>query len=658
MLQAIGLTSAPRRNQPLAVDDLTFEARPGKVTVLLGERGAGKTSALRLILRLDPGRGVALFRGRTLDRVPHPTREIGVLLGDVPGHPSRSARGHLRMLSAVAGVPVARADEVLEVVGLSGLADQRLGTFSLGMDRRLGLAAALLGDPHTLVLDEPAHELSPRETAWLHGLLRGYATQGGAVLVTSRDPLEAARIADQVVTIDHGRLVADQAVDDFARTRLRPRVVVRTPLADRLAHVLDAEADAGVADEVTGAAAGPPMEVINEGGGRLSVYNSSCAAVGETAYRHGILVHRLAEEVGDTGPVAPLPRADGRQPAAGPAGLPGTAFHLAEVSPATPGTPGTPGTPPGTLRASGASGDSGAAPGRADVRGRSTRPARPGRPARSGQTGSAARSALPPRVQPRLPAADPAWPLRYELRRATGVRTAWVVAAAALLVSVLASVLLARTGSPEPRLFTGWPTLLPLPPAAFGAGFLGALSFGQEFRYPALAPDQGTVPRRLGLLGAKLAVTAAAALLLALASVTLDAAAVGLLFGDVTVGPSGELIVALAGWAGLTLGCAWAGLLAAGLFRSTALGLVAVLAVPTLVVPVLGGLLAEPAARSLVGLPERLRSAAVVQWPSGMDQGVSAALRLVSQPVGWGLALSLTALLGAYVLTVFRGRPR
>lgn len=656
MIQAIGLTSAPRRNQPLAVDDLTFEARPGKVTVLLGEHGAGKTSALRLVLRLDPGRGVALFRGRTLDRVPHPTREIGVLLGDVPGHPSRTARGHLRMLSAAAGVPVTRADEVLEVVGLSGLADQRLGTFSLGMDRRLGLAAALLGDPHSLVLDEPAHELSPRETAWLHGLLRGYASQGGAVLVTSRDPKEAARLADQVVTIDHGRLVADQVVDDFARTRLRPRVAVRTPLADRLAHVLDSEADAGRAANAAGPAgatgsmsaadagsrAASRMEVVNEGGGRLSVYNSSCAAVGEVAYRHGILVHRLTEEVGDTGPVAPLPRADGRRPAPYPTGLTDTTDPTALAGAVDPA-----GSPPRTPETPEAPGRPGAPLGRAEARARSARNGR-----------AATRSALPPRVQPRLPASDPAWPLRYELRRTAGVRTAWVAAAAALLVSVLASVLLARTGSPEPRLFTGWPTLLPLPPAAFGAGFIGALSFGQEFRYPALAPDQGTVPRRLGLLGAKLAVTAAAALLLALASVALDAAAVGLLFGDVTVGPSGELAVALAGWAGLTLGCAWAGLLAAGLFRSTALGLVAVLAVPTLVVPVLGGLLAEPAARSLVGLPERLRSAAVVQWPSGMDQGVSAALRLVSQPVGWGLALSLTALLGAYVLTVFRGRPR
>ncbi|MGA5133954.1 ATP-binding cassette domain-containing protein [Streptomyces olivoreticuli] len=612
MIQAIGLTSAPRRDQPPAVDDITFEARPGRVTVLLGAEGAGKTGTLRLMLRLDPGRGVALFRGRALDRVAHPMREIGVLLGDVPGHPARTARNHLRMLSAAAGVPVRRADDVLEVVGLTGLADQRLDAFSRGMDRRLGLAAALLGDPHTLVLDEPAHELSPRETAWLHGVLRGFAEQGGAVLVTSSDASEAARIAHQVVTIDQGRLVADQTAAAFARTRLRPRVAVRSPLAPRLAHLLEAEADT-----VALPPGEPPMEVVHEGGGRLSVYGSSCAAVGEAAYRHGILVHRLTEETGDTGPVSPLHRADGRR--ADPSG----AETAAQEAP--PGD--TAGEPPGEQGATEASGPT-------------------------------VRPVTVPRPLPRLPAPDPAWPLRYELRRATGAPTGWIVSVVTLAASLLAAVLLARTGAPEPRLFTGWPDLLPLPPAAFGAGLIGALSFGQEFRYPALAPDQGTVPRRLGLLGAKLAVTGAAALLLALVAVVLDVVTVRLLYGDdAVVAPTGWA-VGLAGCACLTLGCAWAGLLAGGLFRSTALGLVAVLAVPTLVMPVLGSVLAEPAARSLIGLPERLRAAAVVQWPSEMDTGISAALRLVSQPVGWALALSLAGLLGAYVLTVFRGRPR
>ncbi|MEU8549398.1 ATP-binding cassette domain-containing protein [Streptomyces roseoverticillatus] len=603
MIQAIGLTSAPQRNRFPAVDDLTFEARPGRVTVLLGAPGAGKTSALRLLLRLDPGRGVALFRGRPLDRVPHPTREIGVVLGDVPGHPARTARGHLRMLSAAAGVPAERADDVLEVVGLTGLAGQRLGDFSLGMDRRLGLAAALLGDPHTLVLDEPAHELSPRETAWLHGMLRAYADHGGAVLVTSPDPREAARIADRVVTIDEGRLVADQEAAEFSRTRLRPRVAVQSPLAGRLAHALSAEAD-----EMEAAEAGQAVEVVQEGGSKLSVYGSTCAVVGETAYRHGILLHRLTEEIGDTGPVPPLLRADGRRAA-----------------------PSAPSAPPPVDASEGVRAEEPDAGGPVQL----------------------------PRLQPRLPAPDPAWPLRYELRRATGVRTGWIVAAVSLAASLLVAVLLARSGStPEPRVLTGWPALLPLPPAVFGAGLLGALAFGHEFRYPALAPDQGTVPRRLGLLFAKLTVTAVAAVLLALASLFLDAGALGLLFGNDVVSLPRDWAVLLAGWTALTLGCAWAGLLAAGLFRSTALGVVAVLAVPTLVVPVLGSVLAEPAARSLVGLPERLRSAAVVQWPSGVDRGVSTALRLVSQPVGWALALSLGALLGAYVLAVFRGRPR
>ncbi|MBP2405581.1 putative ABC transporter ATP-binding protein YxlF [Streptomyces netropsis] len=613
MIQAIGLTSAPRRNHPPAVDDLTFEARPGRVTVLLGEPGAGKTSALRLMLRLDPGRGVALFRGRTLDRVAHPTREIGVLLGDVPGHPARTARGHLRMLSAAAGVPAERADDVLEVVGLSGLADQRIGDFSLGMDRRLGLAAALLGDPHTLLLDEPAEGLSPRETAWLHGMLRGYAAQGGAVLVTSGDPREAARIGDRVVTVERGRLVADQEAAAFARTRLRPRVVVHSPFASRLAHVLTVEADV-----VRASPDGPPVEVTHEGGSRIHVYGSSCAAVGETAYRHGILVHRLADETGDTGPVSPLHRADGRRPdttdpaaAAEPEAEPGTA-------PAVEAATGT-GPPP--------------------------------RPVPTSRSQA--------RLQPRLPAPGPVWPLLYELRRATGVRTGWITGAVSLAASLVTSVLLARTsGTPALRLLTGWPALLPLPPAAFGAGLLGALAFGQEFRYPALAPDQGTVPRRLGLLAAKLAVTAMAALLLAFASLGLDAAALRLLFGDPAVVLPDDWALTLVGWAGLTLGCAWAGLLAAGVFRSTALGLVAVLAVPTLVMPVLGGVLTHPTARSLIGLPGRLRATALVQWPSGVDQALSAALRLMSQPVGWALALSFAVLLGAYVLTVFRGRPR
>lgn len=235
MLQAIGLTSNPRRDRPLAVDDLTFEARPGAVTALLGSSGSGKTTALRLMLELEPGRGITYFRGRPLHRIAHPPREVGVLLGDVPGHPSRTLRGQLRMLGAATGVPASRADELTKIVGLTGLERRRIGTLPIGADRRLGLASALLGDPHTLLLDEPAAGLSVPESAWLYELLRAHADKGGTVLYTTEDPKDAARNADRVVTLHGGRLVADQDAAEFARTRLRPRVAVRTPQAARLA---------------------------------------------------------------------------------------------------------------------------------------------------------------------------------------------------------------------------------------------------------------------------------------------------------------------------------------------------------------------------------------------------------------------------------------
>ncbi|WP_346346759.1 ATP-binding cassette domain-containing protein, partial [Streptomyces sp. SID161] len=294
MIQAFGLTSNPRKAHPPAVDDISFEARAGHVTALLGGAGAGKTTTLRLMLELQHGRGITYFRDRPLHRIPHPSREVGVLLGDVPGHPARSVRGHLRMLCAASGVPARRADEVLEVVGLVSLREERLGTLSRGMDRRLGLACALLPDPHTLVLDEPADGVSAREAQWLHGMLRAHANQGGTVLFTTADPKEAARTADRVVTIDGGRLVADQEARAFARTRLRPRVAVRSPHATRLAALLTKDART----------ARRSVEVVREGGNRLSVYGSTTADVGEIAYRHGILVHQLADEVGDMGPGA------------------------------------------------------------------------------------------------------------------------------------------------------------------------------------------------------------------------------------------------------------------------------------------------------------------------------------------------------------------
>ncbi len=716
MIQAIGLTSAPRRDESVAVDDLTFEARPGDVTALLGPTGAGKTAALRLMLQLAPGRGVALFRGRPLSRVPHPAREIGTLLGDVPAHPRRTARSHLRMLAAVAGVPADRADDVLEVVGLSGLADQRLGAFSRGMDRRLGLAVALLGDPHTLVLDEPTQGLSPREAAWVHGLLRGYADQGGTALVTSRDEKAAARFADRVVSLDGGRLVADQTIADYSRTRLRPRVVVRTPHADRLAAALAREC------RVT-SARGSAVEVVREAGSSLAVYGSDCAAVGEVAYRNRVVVHGLAEAVGPAGdrsPAGPLRRADGRDaervPApAIPADAPAT--PVAATATAAPAAPAVGATSTGSAAAAGSTNSvtptaspapstripattqppptqrtPSVLPGASSPRTVASAPATsvtpdhtdrsmPAPPAARIPSGTSAAGAgpatpaapvpavdpapvrrsagaeLPPRL-PALPPPGPSWPLRYELRRWSGLRSTWWVQAIALVAGVVAAALLAALDSqPAERVLTGWPRYLPLPPVALAAGMLGALSFGQEFRYPALAPDRVAVPRRLSLLGGKVLVSGMAALALCCAAVALNSATLSLLFGPAQqAGASwGSALQAVAA---LSVGCAWAGLLAAGLFGSTLAGLAAVAAMPLVLAPVLRWLIDGPIGRAFDALPGRLPAPTELPFPSGVDRWVSASVQLASQPVGWALVLSLGVLLCGYALVSLRGGLR
>ncbi|WP_406158063.1 ATP-binding cassette domain-containing protein [Streptomyces sp. NBC_01005] len=616
MLQAIGLTtSAPRRGLRAAVDDLTFEARPGQVTALLGAPGSGKTAALRLMLELDSGRGVTYFRGRPMHRIPHPAREVGVLLGDVPGHPARTARGQLRMLCAVAGVPVARADELLELVGLAGLGDQRIGALSLGMDRRLALASALLGDPHTLVLDDPTEGLAPREGSWLHGLLQAHAARGGTVLYSTADPKEAARAADRVVTIDGGRLVADQDGGDFSRTRLRPRVAVRTPHAARLAAVVSREARA----------ARRSVEVVTETGGRLAVYGSTCAEIGDAAFRHGLPVHQLADEIGDTGPAAP-------ENSPGDSTDPG-----ASGSPADPADPACPADP----ESAGPAGrDSGAGAG-------DPRPV---------TRASAPESALPIR---RRSARGPLQPLRYELRRLFGVRTTTLIMAVVLVVSVGLSVLLARNAhAPLPKVLAAWPSLLPLPPVAVGAGLLGALSFGDEFRYPALAAGRGTVPRRLGLLLAKLVVSAGVAVVLALAVVLVSAETLRLVYGHDWLHVPPNYVSLGVSWVALTVGCAWAGLLAAGVFRVTTAGVAAVLAVPVLVVPLVQLVLTGPGVRPVAGLPVRLRELMWPRWPHETDRWIALAVGVVAHPVGAALALSLSVLVCAYLFTGLQGRAR
>ncbi|MFE7858527.1 ATP-binding cassette domain-containing protein [Streptomyces sp. NPDC057403] len=703
MIQAFGLTSNPRKDLPPAVDDVSFEACAGHVTALLGAPGSGRTTVLRLMLELQQGRGFTYFRGRPLHRIAHPSREVGVLLGDVPGHPARTVRGHLRMLCAAAGVPVRRADEVLETVGLVSLRDERLGTLSRGMDRRLGLACALLADPHTLLLDDPTADLSAREARWLHRTLRAHAAQGGTVLLTLSDPKEAARNADRVVTLERGRIVADQDVTEFARTRLRPRVAVRSPHAPRLAALLAKEARS----------ARRSVEVVRESGNRLAVYGSTCADIGETAFRHGILVHQLADEVGDMGPgagastseepdAADAPgwsRAQGGDDTTGTdkvalrpvTGQPETAPHATAEPDRDQQTAAAAALSSPTDSAAGAD----PAPSNADTRslGLPPRSAADPDPAPRPPTADTRSLALPPRSAadpdpdpdpaatpaPKPPAADPCSlaltllpppisvrsapsplrPLRYELRRATGINTGFLTAGAVLVVSAVTAVLLARIGhTPQARLLAAWPRELPLPPAALGAGLLGALAFGDEFRHPALAADRGTVPRRLGLLTAKLLVAAVTALTLAFLTVGCDAEVLYLVYGrELTQVPAGWPLLS-ASWMGLLVGCAWAGVLAAGIFRSTTAGLAAVVAVPVVVVPLVQKAWAGSSVRTAAGLPLRLRETLWLQWPFGGERYLSVLARVLVQPVGGALTLSLTALLCAYLLTTLRSRVR
>ncbi|GHE84689.1 hypothetical protein GCM10018789_10740 [Streptomyces werraensis] len=653
VIQAIGLTSISRKEQPPAVDDVSFEAHAGRVTALLGAPGAGKTTALRLMLELQRGRGITYFRGRPLHRIPHPAHEVGVVLGDVPGHPARSVRGHLRMLCAASGVPARRADEVLEAVGLVSLRDERLGTLSRGMDRRLGLACALLPDPHTLVLDDPAGGLAVGERRWLYDMLREHAAQGGTVLCSTADPKEAARFADHVVTLDGGRVVADQRAADFARTRLRPRVVVRSPHAARLSVLLARRARSTQRS----------VEVVREGGNRLCVYGSTCAEVGETAFRNGIVVHQLADETGDMGPGAgtdteasPAPES---QPSAatdarpGPDPEPGAAA-VPNPNPNTDSDPnpepetGTPAPEP-VPAVSPQPEPPREAPG--DGTPRPTPPRQTALPRPTTVT-------LPPPVLVR-PAPTPLRPVRYEIRRAAGVPTGYIVGACVLAVSALTAVLLARIGhTPQPRLLAAWPVEAPLPPAALGAGLLGALAFGDEFRHPPLAVDRGTVPRRLGLLTAKLFVASLSALALAVLTVGCTAELLYLVYGSELVALPADWPALTAGWLALVTGCAWAGVLAAGVFRSTTAGLAAVVAVPLLVVPAVHKITEGPSTRGPAPFAGRLRDGLPLRWPFGGEQHLEALLRLLAQPVGGAMALSVSVLLCAYAFTGLRGRVR
>jgi ABC-2 type transport system ATP-binding protein len=213
---AISLTK--RYGEIIAVDELTLSLRPGTVTGFLGPNGAGKTTTLRLLLGLaEPTAGEALVFGRRYHDLDNPARRVGAVLESSDFHPGRSGRNHLRALALAAEIPSSRVEEMLELVELHSAADRRVKTYSLGMRQRLGLAAALLGDPELLVLDEPANGLDPAGVYWLRSFLRRFAEQGRTVLLASHMLAEIAQTVDEVVIINRGRRIASGRIDELTR---------------------------------------------------------------------------------------------------------------------------------------------------------------------------------------------------------------------------------------------------------------------------------------------------------------------------------------------------------------------------------------------------------------------------------------------------------
>ncbi|GAA3143735.1 ATP-binding cassette domain-containing protein [Planomonospora alba] len=267
-----------RYGSTTAVSDLSFDVSPGVVTGFLGPNGAGKTTTMRMILGLDaPTSGTATVRGRRYADLPWPMREVGALLDARAVHPRRSVLGHLLCLARSNRIPRGRVEEVIGLVGLSRIADRPAGALSLGMSQRLGIAAALLGDPAVLVFDEPVNGLDPEGVRWIRGLMRDLAAEGRTVLVSSHLMSEMALTADHLVVIGRGRLLADTGLDAFVRPGPRDTVLVRTADAGELAHRLR---EAGAA-------------VRQEAEDTLVVTGMAGPEVGKVAMVHGVVLHEL-----------------------------------------------------------------------------------------------------------------------------------------------------------------------------------------------------------------------------------------------------------------------------------------------------------------------------------------------------------------------------
>jgi ABC-2 type transport system ATP-binding protein len=270
-----------RYGEKVAVDDLTFEVKPGIVTGFLGPNGAGKSTTMRMIIGLDsPIAGTVTVNGRHYAEHHAPLHEVGALLEAKAVHNGRSARNHLLVLAATCGIATRRVDELLDLVGLSDVASKRVGGFSLGMGQRLGIAAALLGDPATLILDEPVNGLDPEGILWIRHLLRALAREGRTVFVSSHLMSEMAMTADHLIVIGRGKLIADISVADFTKQASSDLVHVRSPAAERLRELL----------------VGSTVHVTAISPGRLEVIGLTSDEIGDIASANMIPLHELVPQ--------------------------------------------------------------------------------------------------------------------------------------------------------------------------------------------------------------------------------------------------------------------------------------------------------------------------------------------------------------------------
>ncbi|MGV8967037.1 MAG: ABC transporter ATP-binding protein [Cellulomonas sp.] len=281
MIEAHGLTK--RYGKKIAVDDISFTVRPGQVTGFLGPNGAGKSTTMRMIVGLDrPTHGTVTVNGRPYSQHHDPLRQVGALLDAKAVHTGRSAYNHLLAMAATHGIGKTRVNEVIEMTGLDSVAKKRVGGFSLGMGQRLGIASALLGNPHTLILDEPVNGLDPEGVVWVRNLVRYLASEGRTVFLSSHLMSEMALTADHIIVVGRGHILADAPVADIVARSAGTTVRVRSPQASRLVELL----------------AGPGVSFTSTAPQAVEITGSTAEAIGEAAAAAQLVLHELTPVVG------------------------------------------------------------------------------------------------------------------------------------------------------------------------------------------------------------------------------------------------------------------------------------------------------------------------------------------------------------------------